>query len=40
MTVFILALSIFNLDMAFSITEAIKYNPVITIAFPKNTRLN
>lgn len=30
----------FHLDKAFSIREAIKYNPVITAAFPKNTRLN
>lgn len=30
----------FHLDKAFSIREAIKYHPVITTAFPKNTRLN
>lgn len=39
MTVFILALSIFDLDMAFSIIEAIKYNLVITTAFPQNQGL-
>lgn len=39
MTVFILALSIFDLDMAFSVIEAIKYNLVITTAFPQNQGL-
>lgn len=40
MIVFVLNLSIFNLDMTFNITEAIKYNPIITAAIPTNTSLN